>query len=163
MGYEQYIKNPEALNVKKNVSIKDLVKVDYRPDIDNLEEEMKVMQELRSAVVKGLLFKDNPALKRLVYRNHMRLGTAEQMAKTPSWEKYCAGEDANFLAENPGFEVPEDLPDEIPGLSEEKKENEGREPLDGDKLKEDIGEKNVGVEDKRPEELTVSAPNKSIG
>ena len=160
MGYDEYINNPEALNDKQKVTIKDLVKVDYRPNIDNLEEEMKVMQDLRNAVVKGLLFKDNPALKQLVYRNHVRLGMAENMAKSPNWEKYCAGEDENFLAENPGFEVPKDLPDEIPEVS---KNNDVREPLDGDKVKEDMGEKNVAIEDKRPEEPTVSSPNKSIG
>ena len=172
MGYEEYINNPEALNDKKTVSIKDLVKVDYRPNIDNLEE-MKVMQELRNAVVEGLLFKDNPALKQLVYRNHMRLGMAENMARKPDWEKYCAGEDENFLAENPGFEVPKDLPNEIPKAPEapapeapapEKKEdNNQRERIDGDKIKEDMGEKNVAIEDKRPEEPTVSSPNKNIG
>ena len=160
MGYDEYINNPEALNDKQKVTIKDLVKVDYRPNVENLREEMKVMQELRNAVVKGLLFKDNPALKQLVYRNHVRLGMADNMAKSPNWEKYCAGEDENFLAENPGFEVPKDLPNEIPEVS---KNNDVREPLDGDKVKEDMGEKNVAIEDKRPEEPTVSSHNKSIG
>ena len=159
MGYEEYINNPEALNDKKKVTIKDLVKVDYRPNIDNLEEEMKVMQELRNAVVKGLLFKDNKALKQLVYRNHVRLGMADNMAKSLNWEKYCAGEDENFLAENPGFEVPENLPDEIPKVS---KNDDVREPLDGDQVKEDMGEKNVAIEEKRPEQPIVSSPDKNM-
>ena len=168
MGYEQYIKNPEALNDKKTVSIKDLIKVDYRPDVDNLEEEMKVMQELRSAVVKGLLFKGNSALKQLVYRNHMRLGMAEKMAKTASWEKYCAGEDANFLSENPGFEVPENIPDKIPSISEEpkapeeNKEESQRENIAGEQIKADMGEKTAITEEKRPEQPEISPLGKSI-
>ena len=135
---------------------------------------MKVMQELRNAVVKGLLFKDNPALKQLVYRNHVRLGMADNMAKSPNWEKYCAGEDENFLAENPGFEVPENLPDEIPSLSEEpeakeepnapeeNKENSQREKIDGEQIKAAMGEKTVAIEEKRPEQPIVSSHNKNI-
>ena len=121
-----------------------------------------------------MLFKDNPALKRLVYRNHMRLGTAEQMAKTPSWEKYCAGEDANFLAENPGFEVPENLPDKIPSISEEpkvkeepgapeeNKEESQRENIEGEQIKADMEEKTVTIEEKRPEQHEISPRGKSI-
>ena len=174
MGYDEYINNPEALPEKQKVTIKDLVKVDYRPNVENLEEEMKVMQELRNAVVKGLLFKDNPALKQLVYRNHMRLGMAENMSRKPDWEKYCAGEDENFLAENPGFEVHENLPDEIPSLSEEpeakeepnapeeNKENSQREKIDGEQIKAAMGEKTVAIEEKRPEQPIVSSHNKNI-
>ena len=89
----------------------------------------------------------------------MRLQTASIMGNTAEWEKYCAAQDEEFKQEHPNYKAPK----EIPGFSEEKKENEGREPLDGNKVKDDMGEKNVEIEEKRPEEPTVSSPNKSIG
>ena len=173
MGYEQYINNPEALNEKQKVTIKDLIKVDYRPNLDNLEEETKVMQQLRSALSRGLLFKNNPIIRQLIHRNYMRLGTAEKMATSPDWEKYCAGEDENFLSENPGFEIPEDIPDEIPSASEEpkvneepkvdeeNKENGQREPIDGNQIKADMGEQPMPIQEQLNDAQVISAPDKS--
>ena len=159
MGYAQYRDNPEAMNAKFTGSMTDFLKVNYRPNFNCIEDEMKQMQSLRDAITKGEVFKNNSVIKQLVTRNFMRLRTASIMGNTAEWEKYCAAQDEDFKLEHPNYEAP----DKIPGLSEEKKENDSREPLDGDKLKEDIGEKNVGVEDKRPEEPTVSSPNKRIG
>ena len=159
MGYAQYRDNPEAMNAKFTGSMTDFLKVNYRPNFNCIEDEMMQMQSLRDAITKGEVFKNNSVIKQLVTRNFMRLKTASIMGNTAEWEKYCAAQDEDFKLEHPNYEAP----DKIPGFSEEKKENDSREPLDGDKLKEDIGEKNVGVEDKRPEEPTVSSPNKSIG
>ena len=67
------------------------------------------------------------------------------MGNTAEWEKYCAAQDEDFKMEHPNYEAPEEIP-------EVSKNDDVREPLDGDKVKGDMGEKNVAIEDKRPEE-----------
>ena len=119
MGYDKYRENPDVLKENSEVKLMDLVKLKYRPNLDRLDEEIKKMQELRNAVVRGLMFKNDPDLKQLVYRNYLRLGAAEAMGKNPDWEKYCEEEDARFAKEHPGYKDPKVLPDKVPTLPED--------------------------------------------
>ena len=166
MGYENYVDVPEEEKVKEEVkeqgkyTLKDcrkLLEVKYRPDMNNLEREKALATLLREAVTKNQIFAGDKTIRQLVTRNYIRANSAEDMVDRPDeWEKYCAYQDEEFDAEHPKYEAPK----EIPEIS---KNDDVKEPLDGDKIKEDMGEKNVAIEDKRPEEPTVSSPNKSIG
>ena len=162
MGYENYEIVPEDVKVQEQekYTLKDcqkLLEVNYRPDMNNLEREKALAALLREAVTKNQIFAGDKTIRKLVTRNYIRANSAEDMVDRPGeWEKYCAYQDEEFEAEHPKYEAPKEIP--------EIAENDNvREPLDGDKVKEDMGEKNVAIEDKRPEEPTVSAPNKSIG
>lgn len=166
MEYKNYVDVPEEEKVKEEVkeqakyTLKDckkLLEVKYRPDMNNLEREKALATLLREAVTKNQIFAGDKTIRKLVTRNFIRANSAEDMVDRPDeWEKYCAYQDEEFEADHPKYEAPK----EIPEIAEN---DNAREPLDGEKIKEDMGEKNVGIEDKRPEEPTVSAPNKSIG
>jgi hypothetical protein len=137
-------------------------KVNYRPDLNDLEKDKAALEQLRDAVAKKEIFAEdtpnNRAIRELIYRNRMRANTAEKMAdRKDEWEKYCASQDEEFKMDHPDYERPEAIP-EIPASREETKEISLSEQLKQDTSMEKSAEKT----DKIHEAPTVSSPNKSL-
>jgi hypothetical protein len=137
-------------------------KVNYRPDLNDLEKDKAALEQLREAIAKREIFpentKYNSAIRELIYRNPIRANTAEKMAdRKDEWEKYCASQDEEFKMDHPDYERPEEIP-EIPASREETNEISLSEQLKQDTSMEMSAEKT----DKIHEAPTVPSPNKSL-
>jgi hypothetical protein len=137
-------------------------KVNYRPDLNDLEKDKAALEQLRDAVANREIFADdtpnNIVIRSLIYRNHRRANAVGIMGgRMEAWEKLCAEEDETFLAQNPDYKRPEEIP-EIPVSPEETNEISLSE-----QLKQDTSmEMSVEKTDKIHEAPTVPSPNKSL-
>lgn len=171
-----------SVSIKSNQSIKDCIKflkVTYRPNMQDLEGEQELMQQLLNAINRKQIFaedtKRNKIIKELVYRNYLRLGTAEHMDTNPKERlKYYAMQDSDFMNEHLDYTPPSKMPElteskpvinekklevseEIKANSEEEDERDFM-----DKLKQDTSESNVAKEENLHDAPVISTSVKSL-